>query len=127
MTKLGKFLATSVGTLLATSALAQEKTITINSFGGSYEQAHRKCVIDPFEKETGAKVNIVTAYSADAFAQLRAQKAAPQYDVIHFSGGQEVVAAKEGLVSAIEAAKVPNLTDIYDFAKANVAKGEGPA
>ncbi|MCQ9147725.1 ABC transporter substrate-binding protein [Brucella sp. BTU2] len=113
--------------LLATSALAQEQTITINSFGGAYEQAHRKCVIDPFEKATGAKVNIVTAYSADAFAQLRAQKAAPQYDVINFSGGQEIVAAKEGLIAPIDAAKVPNLADIYDFAKANIAKGEGPA
>lgn len=127
MTKLGKILAAGICSLLATSALAQDKTITINSFGGSYEQAHRKCVIDPFEKATGAKVNIVTAYSADAFAQLRAQKAAPQYDVIHFSGGQEIVAAKEGLVSAIDAAKVPNLADIYDFAKTNIGKGEGPA
>ena len=45
---------------VAAPALAQE--ITINSFGGSYEEAHRKCVIDPFTAETGAKVNIVTAY-----------------------------------------------------------------
>lgn len=128
MKKLETFVTTSAAcALLATGALAQQKTITINSFGGAYETAHRKCVIDGFEKATGAKVNIVTAYSADAFAQLRAQKAAPQYDVIHFSGGQEIVAAKEGLVSAIEAAKVPNLADLYDFAKANIAKGEGPA
>ena len=79
-------------------ALAQDKTLTINSFGGAYEEAHRKCVITPFEKETGATVKIVTAYSADAFAQLRAQKTAPQYDVIHFSGGQEIVAFVDAAV-----------------------------
>lgn len=110
---------------IAAPALAQE--ITINSFGGSYEEAHRKCVIDPFTAETGIKVNIVTAYSADAFSQLRAQKDAPQYDVIHFSGGQEIVAASEGLIVPITEEQVPALADLYDFAKAGIAKGEGPA
>ncbi|GIL00920.1 MAG: ABC transporter substrate-binding protein [Alphaproteobacteria bacterium] len=110
---------------IAAPALAAE--ITINSFGGAYEEAHRKCVIDPFEAATGAKVNIVTAYSADAFAQLRAQKDAPQYDVIHFSGGQEIVGAKEGLLLPMTPQMVPNLADLYDFAKTGVATGEGPA
>ena len=111
--------------LVAGSAFAQE--ITINSFGGAYEEAHRKCVIDPFTAATGAKVNIVTAYSADAFAQVRAQKDAPQFDVIHFSGGQEIVAAAEGLLLPMTPEMVPALADLYDFAKAGVATGEGPA
>ena len=94
MTLTARFALTVAACAIAAPALAQE--ITINSFGGSYEEAHRKCVIDPFTAETGVKVNIVTAYSADAFAQLRAQKDAPQYDVIHFSGGQEIVAEVPG-------------------------------
>jgi putative spermidine/putrescine transport system substrate-binding protein len=109
------------------AALAQDKTLTINSFGGAYEEAHKKCVIAPFEQEAGAKVQIVTAYSADAFAQLRAQKDAPQFDVIHFSGGQEIVGASEGLLAPIDPAMLSNAGDLYDFAKANLAKGEGPA
>lgn len=117
-------LATAGLTLAAGAAQAQ--TLTINSFGGAYEVAHRKCVITPFEKETGATTKVVTAYSADAFAQIRAQKAAPQYDVIHFSGGQEIVAAAEGLLSPIDASKVPSLANVYPVAKANIAKGEGP-
>jgi len=120
-------LSASIIALAAGAASAQDKTITINSFGGAYEQAHRKCVIDPFEKETGAKVQIVTAYSADAFAQLRAQKDAPQFDVINFSGGQEIVGAAEGLLAPIDPAKLSNAGNLYDFAKANLAKGEGPA
>ncbi len=111
--------------LFTVPAMAQE--ITINSFGGAYEEAHRACVIDPFEAATGAKVNIVTAYSADAFAQIRAQKDAPQFDVIHFSGGQEIVGASEGLLQPIDPALVPNLADVYDFAKTGIANGEGPA
>lgn len=113
--------------LLGSTALAQSATITINSFGGAYEQAHRACVITPFEQATGATVNVVTAYSADAFAQLRAQKDAPQFDVIHFSGGQEIVAAAEGLLSPIDASKLTNAADLYDFAKSKMAEGQGPA
>jgi putative spermidine/putrescine transport system substrate-binding protein len=112
---------------LAGSASAQDKALTINSFGGAYEEAHRQCIITPFEQKTGATVQVVTAYSADAFAQLRAQKDAPQFDVIHFSGGQEIVGAEEGLLAPIDAAKLTNAADLYDFAKANLAKGEGPA
>ena len=77
------FAASGIAALMATSALAAGETITINSFGGAYEKAHRQCIIDPFEKETGATVQIVTAYSADAFAQLRAQKDALQQALQH--------------------------------------------
>ncbi len=127
MTTLTKHGLVGLSALLASTALAHAETITINSFGGAYEEAHRACVITPFEEATGATVQIVTAYSADAFAQLRAQKDAPQFDVIHFSGGQEIVAAQEGLLTAIDPAVATNLADVYDFAKANVAGGEGPA
>ncbi|MCW5720536.1 MAG: ABC transporter substrate-binding protein [Devosia sp.] len=113
--------------LMGTTAFAQDNTLTINSFGGAYEEAHRACIIGPFEAATGAKVNVVTAYSADAFAQLRAQKDAPQFDVIHFSGGQEIVGAAEGLLAPIDEAALTNAADVYPFAKANLAKGEGPA
>lgn len=119
--------ALAVSAALSGAASAQDNVLVINSFGGAYEEAHRRCVITPFEQATGATVKITTAYSADAFAQLRAQKAAPQYDVIHFSGGQEIVGAAEGLLAPIDAAKLANIGDIYDFAKANIAKGEGPA
>ena len=47
-------LAAATLSLLAGAASAQDKTLTINSFGGAYETAHRKCIITPVEKETGA-------------------------------------------------------------------------
>lgn len=119
-------LSVSAAAVLAAAA-ASAQTITINSFGGRYEEAHRKCVIAPFEAATGAKVQIVTAYSADAFAQLRAQAAAPQFDVIHFSGGQEILGAKEGLLAPIDAASLANAADLVEVARPNLAGGQGPA
>jgi putative spermidine/putrescine transport system substrate-binding protein len=116
----------SLGLLLAGTA-AGAQTLTINSFGGAYEEAHRECIIAPFEEATGATVQIVTAYSADAFAQLRAQRDAPQFDVIHFSGGQEIVAAQEGLLAPIDPADLSNAADLVASATPNLEGGEGPA
>jgi len=127
-TMLRKYLAASAVLLCSIGHVqAQEKTIVVNSFGGDYEKFHRTCVIAPFEKKTGTKVRVVTLYSVDLLAQLRAQKASPQWDVALFSGGQEIVAAAEGLILPIDPKTIPNVADVYDFAKANLDKGQGPA
>lgn len=117
----------SFSAILAAGTAANAQTITINSFGGAYEEAHRKCIIEPFEQATGASVQIVTAYSADGFAQLRAQREAPQFDVIHFSGGQEIIAAQEGLLAPIDPASLSNAGDLVAAARPNLEGGEGPA
>ncbi len=114
-----------IAALMASTAFGQ--TLTINSFGGAYEDAHRKCIITPFEEATGATVQVVTAYSADGFAQLRAQAAAPQFDVVHFSGGQEIVAAAEGLLTPIDPTSLSNAADLVEAARPNLEGGEGPA
>jgi putative spermidine/putrescine transport system substrate-binding protein len=113
--------------LVVMGASAQAQELVINSFGGAYEKTHRELVIDPFERMTGAKVRILTAYSADMLAQLRAQKDAPQVDVAHFSGGVEATAAADGLLEPIPPAALSSYADLYPFAVQNMAKGEGPA
>lgn len=120
-------LASTAALAVSSPAIAQQRTLTINSYGGAYETTHRKAVIDAFEKQNNVKINVVTVYSADALAQLRAQKAAPQFDVIHFSGGQEAVAAKEGLLEKISLADLPmSGKSLYSFATEGLARGEGP-
>ncbi|MEZ5667291.1 MAG: ABC transporter substrate-binding protein [Alphaproteobacteria bacterium] len=110
---------------LAGAAAAQD-TLVINSFGGAYEEAHRRLVIEPFEQMYNVKIEVVTAYSADALAQLRAQADSPQFDVIHFSGGQEITAAKEGLLVPIAPDQLTNYGDMYPFAVAGIEQGQGP-
>tara|TARA_R110000787_G_scaffold16622_70_gene51992 strand:+ start:18922 stop:19962 length:1041 start_codon:yes stop_codon:yes gene_type:complete len=111
--------------LIATPVLAQD-TLIINSFGGSYEKTHRDLVITPFEKKYGVTVKVVTAYSSDTLAQLRAQKENPQFDVVHFSGGLETVAASEGLLAPIKPEELSNYGQMYPFAVADIGKGVGP-
>lgn len=100
--------------------------LVINSFGGDYEKVHREAVIAPFEKEFGVKVRVVNAYSADMLAQLKAQKNNPQFDVVHFSGGQEVVAAREGLIAKIAASDLSNAADLQPVATQGLENGTGP-
>ena len=112
--------------LAANDALAQTELV-INSFGGAYERKHRELVIEPFEKANNVKVTVTTVYSADMVAQLRAQKAAPRFDIVHLSGGLEATAAAEGLLAPIKPEQLANYADLYPFAVQNIAKGEGPA
>src|SRR3954467_11546564 len=104
------FRAVAMAALMAATsgAFAQETTLVVNSWGGAYEKLHKQLVFEPFEKANNVKIKVVTVYSADTLAQLRAQKANPQYDVVHFSGGQEVIAAREGLLAPIKPAELSN-------------------
>lgn len=116
---------TAAATLSVASAQAEE-TLVINSFGGSYERTHQELVIKPFEEKYGVKVKVVTAYSSDVLAQLRAQKDNPTFDVVHFSGGLDAIAAKEGLLAPIKPEELSNYDQMYPFAVANLAQGIGP-
>ncbi|MCB1462857.1 MAG: ABC transporter substrate-binding protein [Nitratireductor sp.] len=127
--KRSSILATAFGAIIAASLAANasaQETLTINSFGGSYEETHRALVITPFEKMYNVKVEVVTAYSADTLAQLRAQKDNPKFDVVHFSGGLEHAAAAEDLLAPIEPAELSNYDKMYDFAVAGLDRGIGP-
>lgn len=113
------------------SAATDEKefageTIVVTSFGGDWETAFIEAVVDPFEEETGANVELITLYSADALAQVTAQKASPQIDVVHFSGGQEFTAAEDGLIAPIAADELSSSDDLIDLATAGLERGEGP-
>lgn len=102
------------------------ETLVVTSFGGDWETAFIEAVVEPFEEETGAEVELTTLYSADALAQLTAQKASPQIDVVHFSGGQEYTAAQDGLLAPISADDLSAYDDLIDIATEGLERGEGP-
>lgn len=109
----------------ATGVSKGDNKLVITSFGGEFEAAQMEHLIKPFEKEFDAKVEVITLYSADALARIKAQKDNPEIDVVQFSGGQEVQAAEEGLIEKINSEIVTNTVDIYEGALLN--KEYGPA
>ena len=64
-----------------TAALAQQKTMYVAGYGGSYEQTMRKDVIPLFEKQANVKIEYVAGNSTDTLAKLQAQKGNQQIDV----------------------------------------------
>lgn len=102
------------------------QTLVVTTFGGDWETAFVEAVVEPFEDETGASVEMITLYSADALAQVTAQKASPQIDVVHFSGGQEFTAAEQELIIPIAPEDLSEYDDLVDVATAGLDRGEGP-
>lgn len=61
---------------------AQTKTITTTGFGGIYEKHYRTHVIEPWEKRSGFKVNLVTTGGADQWlTSAIVNKARPEIDL----------------------------------------------
>lgn len=97
------------------SSQEETKTITVSSFGGDYELAQKE-LVKAFEKEHKVKVKFVTLYSNDALVRLRAEKSSPTLDVVQFSGGQEVTAAKENLLKKMDPKVITNQQDLHTLA-----------
>ncbi len=90
------------------------RAMTSSAFGGDTQAVQKRLVFDPFDQATGASTTLVTLLSADALARARAEKGNPQLDLVQFSGGQEKIAAQEGITQALDQAQIPNLGSIVE-------------
>ncbi len=114
--KLG--LLTALGlTALATSlapATAQQTTLYVAGYGGSFEKTIRTEVIPAFEKANNVKVEYVAGNSTDTLAKLQAQKGNQQIDVAIVDDGPMYQAIQLGFCDKVEG--VPT-GDLYDLAR----------
>ena len=86
------------------------RELVAQGFGGQGQDAVQVATFDWFDRTTGAKSSQVPMQSAPAFARMRAEAASPQIDMYVFSGGQEIIAAKDGLTQAL--GNIPRLSQI---------------
>ena len=80
--------------------------------GGIYEELARRLVIEPFERESGASVEVVPASAAQIVTRLMAERAAPSVDVVVIDQLVMGKAIDEGLFETIDAANIPSLRDL---------------
>lgn len=97
------------------TAQAQQKTLYVAAYGGSFEQTMRKDVIPAFEQKHGVKVEYVAGNSTDNLAKLQAQKGNQQIDVVILDDGPMYQAVALGFCGDL--AKAPIYDDLYDLAK----------
>src|SRR3954451_2003114 len=107
--------AVSIAALIAAPsvATAQQKTLYVAGYGGSFEKTIRDEVIPAFEKENGVKVEYVAGNSTDTLAKLQAQKGNQQIDVAIVDDGPMYQAIQLGFCGKLEGLPA----DLYDTAR----------
>ena len=104
---------------------AQTGRVVVASFGGAWERDLRADLIEPFEKAHNVKVEYVVGLSSETLARVKAQKDAPQLDVIMLDDILTTDAANQGLVDKLSLADVPNLKDLRKEARIANDAGAG--
>lgn len=120
---MGLGVGAAVAVALANPAGAQDKTLYVAAYGGSFEQIMRKDVIPAFEQRNGIKVEYVAGNSTDTIAKLQAQKGNQQIDVAIVDDGPMYQAVTLGFCAPL--AKAPVYDDLYDVAKFASGKATG--
>ena len=87
--------------LLATIAVAQDKTVTVASWGGSYQEAQSKALFEPAEVNTGIVVKQET-YGGMADVRLQVSSGAVSLDIVASGSGSAARAGVEGLLEPLD-------------------------
>ena len=110
------FAAALAAGLLAGSALAQQRTLVLSTYGLNND-LFKKHVYEPFSKRCGCEIVLETGNAADRMAKLEARRANPNVDVVQVTDFLALEASSKGLFEPIDYARIRNLDQIYDFGR----------
>ncbi|MCB1342537.1 MAG: ABC transporter substrate-binding protein [Pseudooceanicola sp.] len=96
--------------LMATTALAQDKQVTIASWGGSFQEAQSKALFIPAAKATGIAVKEET-YGGMSDVRLQVSTGAVTLDIVASGSGSAARAGAEGLLEPLDY----NVIDVSTF------------
>ena len=92
--------ATAAAALISSAAVAQDKTVTIASWGGSYQHAQSEALFKPAAAATGIVVKEET-YGGMSDVRLQVQTGAVTLDIVASGSGSASRAAAEGLLEEL--------------------------
>ena len=105
-----RIMMAALGALVALPAFAEDKQVTIASWGGSYQEAQDKALFGPGEEKTGIKVNQET-YGGMSDVRLQVQTGNVTLDIVSSGSGSAARAAAEGLLESLDY----DIIDVSDF------------
>jgi spermidine/putrescine-binding protein len=108
--------AAAVALFAAVSTGTQAQELNVAVFGGSFADNVRACVVEPFQRATGTRVNFVLGNSVQNAARLRATRGRPDVDVAYMDLQVVVQAKAEGLLDEVDQSRLSHLSDIYPSA-----------
>ena len=95
------YLATAATAFVSMSAFAADKTVTIASWGGSYQEAQSKALFEPAAEATGIVVKQET-YGGMSDVRLQVQTGAVTLDIVASGSGSASRAGAEGLLEELD-------------------------
>lgn len=101
MKKTVSFVSTGLIGLMASTSFAQDKTVTIASWGGSFQEAQSKALFEPASAATGVEVKQET-YGGMSDVRLQVQTGKVTFDIVVSGRGSAARAAEEGLLEEID-------------------------
>lgn len=101
----GVLLPSLAGT--ASRAFAQTKTLNVASYGGSYNDALRKAWLDPFERETGIKVNLGVNASLSLAKLQTMNPNGAEWDIVDLTATEYSIALTQNILAPLD----PKLVD----------------
>lgn len=97
---------------LAFASAAQAESLVVATFGGVFADDTKTCVIQPFEKATGAKVVLQLGNSVQHAAAIRATAGKSNYDVAYMDNSLATQLGAEGLLTPIDTAKLASYPEV---------------
>jgi len=96
-----KTILTAAAAFMATAVFAEEKTVTIASWGGSYQEAQSKALFEPAAANSGVNVKQET-YGGMSDVRLQVSSGQVTLDIVASGSGSAARAAAEGLLEKLD-------------------------
>jgi putative spermidine/putrescine transport system substrate-binding protein len=96
-----------------TSGGDKQEELTVTAFAGAWGELFKKSFVEPFERDTGAKVNLVYGANAEWLTKLRAAGGKnPPFDVLAFTPDASLPAASAGLLQPLQTDRLTHWKDL---------------
>ena len=102
--------------LLATSALAQDKTLTISVYSFAQDE-YKEALYDPFEEICDCNLVIETGNSVERMAKIEANASNPVIDMAVISSHDALSLSRKELLASIDSSKLSNFEKLYPAAQ----------
>ncbi|MDE3176749.1 MAG: ABC transporter substrate-binding protein [Pseudomonadota bacterium] len=112
--KRNRFGAAFLGALatIAFAGAAKAEDLVVATFGGVFADDTKTCVIQPFERRTGAKVALQLGNSVQHAAAIRATAGKSNYDVAYMDNSLATQIGAEGLLTSLDTGKLTSYPDV---------------
>lgn len=98
------------GTLSGAIVLAEE-SITLVSWGGSYQKACQEGYFNSFEEATGIKINVTEFNGGLAQVRVQVESGNVQWDIVDIESQDNIIGCDEGLLEPLDDLELPDGPD----------------